>query len=190
MYKRILYVVICCFVLINVCGCNKNSKDNDKLAISSDTSLDEIKEIIQNNSKQIEELIAKNQELEKEISKLNEDKENLNKTITELQEQNKTNSSSLVVLQENDKTINSSIDTKYNELKSLINNNSSTKNNYTISKNQLLGTWKYGSNGKITFTDENLNVYGNWFEWDGMSFSYMYKDGKLYLSDDGVIMTK
>ena len=164
------YVLILLMICLLVCGCGENSSIDNK-------TLKELKNNIENNTKLIEELSTKNQELENKIVTLEEEKNTLNDEIKKLQE--------------SDTTIGSNIDSKYNELKNLINNKlSSSGNQYTITKNQLLGTWKYSDGGAITITDENLNIHGNWFEWKGMAFSYIYKDGKLYISDDGVVMTK
>lgn len=167
MKKHIFILFIFCLL---VCGCSKKETIDDK-------NLKEIKNNIENNSKLIEELTNKNQELENKIVALEEEKKTLNDEIKKLQE--------------SDSTISSTVDSKYRELKNLINNKpSSNSNQYTITKNQLLGTWKYSTNSEITITDENLKIHGNWFEWKGMAFSYIYKDGKLYISDDGYVMTK
>ena len=58
-----------------------------------------------------------------------------------------------------------SITDKYNELSKKI-GGGSLGNKYTITKEQLLGEWK------------------------DIAFSYIYKNGKLYLSDDGVVLQK
>ena len=168
--KIIFKILIVFFVFLIVCGCDSDSSIDTK-------ELNKLKESIENNNKLIEKLTEKNKELENKITTLEQEKETLNEEIKKLQE--------------NDTTINTNIDKNYNELKSLINSNPSlTSNQYTITKDQLLGTWKYGENSKITFTDNNLSIHGNWFEWDGMSFSYIYINGKLYISDDGVVATK
>lgn len=167
--KKCFYIL--CIILLFICGC---SKSNERI---NNNELKKLKEAIDNNSKLIEELTTKNQELENKVIALEEEKQSLNDEIKKLQE--------------SDKTINSNIDSKYNELKTLINNKiSTTSNQYTITKDQLLGTWKYSNNSSITFTDENLRIHGNWLEWKGMAFPYMYKEGKLYVSDDGYVMTK
>jgi len=166
--KKYISLLFIAFLLL--CGCGNEKVTNDK-------ELKELKESIESNSKLIEELTIKNKDLENKIVTLEEEKQLLNEEIKKLQE--------------SDKTITSNVDSKYNELKASINNKpSNTSNQYTITKGQLLGTWKYNDNSRITFTDENLKIYGNWFEWDGMSFSYIYKDGKLYVSDDGIVATK
>ena len=167
MKKYILILVIICLL---VCGCSKKENINDK-------TLKELKSSVENNTKLIQELTTKNEELENKVVVLEEEKKNLTDEIKKLQE--------------SDTTISSNIDSKYNELKTLINNKpSSSGNQYTITKQELLGTWKYSDNSKITITDENLKIHGNWFEWKGMAFSYIYKDSKLYISDDGYVMSK
>lgn len=163
--KKCILATIC----LLVCGCSQNEGIDNK-------SLSELKSIVENNTKLIAELTDKNQILENQIVTLEEEKKNLTDEVKKLQE--------------SDTTINSNVDSKYNELKKLINNNQSSTNQYTITKNQLLGTWKYSDNSKITITDENLKIHGNWFEWKGMAFAYIYKDGKLFISDDGYVMTK
>lgn len=167
MKKYILILLVICLL---VCGCSKKENIDDK-------TLKELKSSIESNTQLIQELTTKNQELENKVVALEEEKKNLTDEIKKLQE--------------SDTTISSNIDSKYNELKTLINNKtSSSGNQYTITKNELLGTWNYSDNSKITITDENLRVHGNWFEWKGMAFSYIYKDGKLFISDDGNVMTK
>lgn len=167
MKRYILILVIICLL---VCGCSKKENIDDK-------TLKELKSSIESNTKLIQELTTKNQELENKVAALEEEKKNLTDEVKKLQE--------------SDTSINSNIDSKYSELKTLINNKpSSSGNQYTITKQELLGTWKYSDNSKITITDENLKIHGNWFEWKGMAFSYIYKDGKLYISDDGYVMSK
>lgn len=98
------------------------------------------------------------------------------------------------MLEKSDESINDDINKKYQELKN--SNTNSTKvvstNNYTISKNQLVGNWKYLNNkNEISFTSNNVEVYGNWIIYNGyQAVYYMYKDGKLYITDDGVVMLK
>ena len=161
--------MIICFMFI-LCGCASNNESS----LNSDT-LNEIKKTVENNAKLIEELNTKNKELESKILMLEEQKTKLETSLTKLETKNT--------------AISTNLDTKYNELKTLI--NSKGTSNYTITKNQLLGTWKYGTSSQsITFTDENLVMHGNWFEWKGMAFYYIYKNGKLYISDDGYVLTK
>lgn len=167
MKKYISILVIICLI---VCGCSQKGNVDDK-------TLKELKSSIESNTKLIAELTIKNQALENKIVTLEKEKQSLTDEVKKLQE--------------SDTAISSNIDSKYNELKTLINNKvSSSGNQYTITKNELLGTWNYSDNSKITITDENLRVHGNWFEWKGMAFSYIYKDGKLFISDDGYVMTK
>ena len=51
--------------------------------------------------------------------------------------------------------------------------------------------WKrLNGNPEVTFTDENLVIHDNWFKWNEMSFSYIYINGKLFISDNGMILKK
>lgn len=167
-----------CFYLLYViglliCGCSNNNET------INNNELKKLKQAIDNNNELIQELSKKNKELENKIAILEEEKEGLNEEIK--------------TLQESDKTINSNIDSKYNELKTLINNKpTTTGNQYTITKEQLLGTWEnIGWNNSETFTNENTEIIGNWIIYKGnMTLHYMYKDGKLYVTDDGWIMKK
>lgn len=180
---------IVCLVLLSllVCGCDNKELSNNNI---SEDSLKQIKESIENNKKIIEELNNKNKELEEKISALENEKEELKKTISSLESKDK----------EVDKTITNkynevskSIIDKYNELVKKINssNSGSASSKYTITKDQLLGAWKdLNGNPEVTFTDENLIIHDNWFEWKGMAFPYLYKNGKLYISDDGVVLQK
>ena len=169
MKKYILILVIICLL---VCGCSQKGNVSDK-------TLKELKSSIENNTKLIAELTIKNQELENKIVTLEEEKQTLTDEVKKLQE--------------GDTAISSNIDSKYNELKTLINNKpSSNGNQYTITKSQLLGTWhNLGYDNTETFTNENTEVIGNWIIYKGnMTLYYMYKDGKLYVADNGWIMTK
>ena len=170
--KKILCLVV---LSLLVCGCDNKELSNNNIG---DETLKEIKESIESNKKIIEELNNKNKELESKIESLENEKEELKKTISSLESK--------------DKEVDKTITNKYNELVKKINSSSgSTSSKYTITKEQLLGTWNYvvGSSS-ITFTDENLLVHDNWIEWKGMAFPYLYKNGKLYISDDGVVLQK
>ena len=147
--------------------------------MSEDNSLSELKELIESNSTLIEELKNKNIELEGKISKLEEEKESLNKMLEELRD--------------NDTNISSTIDNKYGELKGIIDNKfASNSNNYTITEQELVGTWDVlGFDDSITFSENGVEVIDNWIVVDDEStFYYMYKDGKLYVTDNGWIFTK
>lgn len=160
-------------VMIVLSGCTK------EVALNDDNSLLEIKQMIENNSKIIQELQNKNLELEKKISKLDEEKKDLNNKLVELQN--------------SDNNISSTIDNRYNELKGIIDNKMvSSSNNYTITKQQLLGTWNIvGHDGSQTFYENNFEIVGNWIIFDdNNTLYYMYKDGKLYVADNGWIFTK
>lgn len=166
---------IVCLILLSllVCGCDSKGLNNNKL---TEETLKQIKENIDKNNKLIEELNAKNKELETKIVELSNEKEELKKNIS--------------TLQEKDKAIDKNIQDKYNELVKKI-NNSNSNSKYTITKEKLLGTWNYVQGNKsITFTNENLVIHDNWIEWKGLAFPYLYKNGKLYVSDDGVVLKK
>lgn len=179
--KNISFIFICCVLLFGVCSCTNDDTSSD----ISNNGLNELKLLIEENTLAINELKKKNEELESKLFTLEEDNKNLNDTITELE--NKISS-----LENSDKTINSSIDNKYSELKNMINNKMTATGNYTISKEQLLGTWNnIGGSGTVTFANDNTEVFDNWIIYKGnMSVYYMYKDGKLYITDDGMVMTK
>lgn len=90
-------IILCSIILFTLSGCSNNS-NND---------YSELKKLIEDNTKQIEKLSTKNAELEKKIETLESEKTKLSEEI--------------VALQNKDKTIDSSIDSKYSELKTLIN---------------------------------------------------------------------
>ena len=173
MKTKIIYCLFLGMILLVLSGCGNG------VALSEDNSLSELKELIESNSILIEELKNKNIELEGKISKLEEEKENLNKMVEELQN--------------NDTNISSIIDDKYGDLKEIIDNKFvSNSNNYTITKQELVGTWDaLGFDDSITFSENGLEIIDNWIVVDGEStFYYMYKDGKLYVTDNGWIFTK
>ena len=159
--------------MIVLSGCGKD------VALNDNNSLLEIKQMIENNSQTIQELQSRNLDLEEKISKLEEEKENLSSKIEDLQN--------------SDNNISSTIDNKYNELKGIIDNKMvSNSNNYTITKQQLVGTWNVvGNDGSQTFYENDVEIVGNWIIFDGNNtLYYMYKDGKLYVADNGWIFTK
>ena len=173
-------IIFC--ILFLFCGCSNQNVDFD----SYEKKLSDIMITIEKNNSLIEELKKKNEELESKILVLEDSNEKLNDTISEL-------NGKIVSLENSDKGITSSIDNKYGELKSMINNNNSSYSNYTISKSELLGTWNaIGSySASLSFTNDNVDVVDDWIIYKGsMAVNYMYKDGTLYLSDDGYIMTK
>jgi len=180
--KKHVMIIICTFVLLVVCGCQKESNTNTSIK-ENNVTLGKLLTKIENNSKLIEELSIKNEEL------TNQNKELLEKIKT-LEENKKTVDDSIEKLENENKAVKTKVDNNYNDLKNLINNKPSGNiNQYTITKNQLLGTWGYDNNS-LTFLDSNTEVIENWIIWKGMTIHYMYKDGKLYISDDGVIMSK
>lgn len=170
MKKYISILVIICLL---VCGCSQKGNVDDK-------TLKELKSSIESNTMLIQELTTKNQSLENKIVELEEEKQSLTDEVKKLQE--------------SDTTISSNMDSKYNELKTLINNKpSSSGNQYTITKQELLGTWQYvGYDTSITFTNDNVEMIGNnWFLYQGnRTIYYIFKNGKLYIADDGVMLTK
>lgn len=190
---------IICLVMLSllVCGCDNKELGSNNL---NRDSLKEIKESVESNKKIIEELNNKNKELESKIETLENEKEDLKKTISELKEKDKEVDKSILDkytevsknIKDKYSEVSKSIADKYNELsKKISSSNSGTGSKYTVTKEQLLGKWDYVvGNSSITFTDENLLVHDNWIEWKGMAFPYLYKNGKLYISDDGVVLQK
>ena len=169
------------FILFCMSGCSSDSTTNT----ISDNDLDELRTLIEKNNTAIEELKKKNEELESKIVLLEEENKNLNNTIIEIKD-------NVSDLEDSDKTIVSSIDNNYNELKRLINSKVTSTGSYTISKSDLIGTWKsVGSSSSLSFESDNVEVVGNWIIYKGyMAINYMYRDGRLYISDDGLVMTK
>ena len=174
MKKNNIFILI--IILLLTSGCNNNQTNNQSLK-NTDKELQELKELIKNNSNLIKELSDKNK--------------NLNETLVSIQEDNKTLKDTVLTLNDTDEKINANFNAKYNELQTLI-NNKNTSGSYTISKSELLGTWNIiGEHGTEVFTNENVEVIGNWIIYNGESpIYYMYRDNKLYLSDNGWIMTK
>ena len=134
--------------------------------------LDEFKVIVEGNNQKIESLTKDKKDLEDKVKKLQDTNNSLTSKISELESSNKS----------------------LNSIVSSLNSGSSNKttNQYTITKSQLIGSWKLiNSNmGPIVFTD-NCEVIGNWIIGDiqlgnsearPMAYSYIYKDNKLYLS--------
>ena len=190
MMKKIILGVTLILCLLISSGCESQEKDTPKKTSNNvsqkieDSNLDELKNIVADNIKKIEEL-------EKELKNKQQENEELKKEITNLQTQ-------LDEFNEKDTILNNSIDSKYNELKGLIGNNTATtttSSNYIISKSQLIGTWKnINYDETLIFTEENSQVLGNWIIYyynnREMAFSYIYKDGKLYISENGATFIK
>ena len=86
----------------------------------------------------------------------------------------------------NDKKV---LEEKVNQLQNV----SISNDQNIISKNQLIGTWK-SRKQSLVFTDSNCDVIGNWIIYYGQeedaSIFYMYKGGKLYITDGGAVLTK
>ena len=188
MKKNNIFILI--IILLLTSGCNNNQTNNQSLK-NTDKELQELKELIKNNSNLIKELSDKNKNLEEKITTLEEENKTLNETLVSIQEENKTLKDTVITLNDTDEKINANFNAKYNELQTLI-NNKNTSGSYTISKSELLGTWNIiGEHGTEVFTNENVEVIGNWIIYNGESpIYYMYRDNKLYLSDNGWIMTK
>ena len=190
MRKKFLLSVILLLCLFISSGCENKEKDSvktnskDVLEKIENCDLDELKTIVKDN-------IKKTEELEKELENSKKEKEELIQTITDLENQ-------LTELKNTTNNINNTIEAKYNELKGLIASsitNVSKTNNYTISKNQLIGTWKdLNSSSVLIFTNDNCQVLGNWVIYNynnsEMAFAYIYKDGKLYISEAGSTLIK
>lgn len=165
-------VVLSLLIIFILCGCSKKNNEAENKSLIDSSSLSEIKELINNNTKKIEELSKKNEELEQKIVKLEEEIENL-----------KTNS-----------------ETKHTELENLAKQKANyTSNNNAIGKGDLIGTWKnssynwtFNSDGTVYIGDNVRNYYldGNWIIVGESALYYEYKNGKLYTTDDGVVLSK
>lgn len=190
MKKKIILGIILVLCLLISSGCEKQKKDTSKKTneyVSQEienSDLDELKNIVANN-------IKKTEELEQELKNKQQENEELKKELDNLEEQ-------LNTFNDKNKTLTESIDNKYNELKGMIESTTTTattSSNYTISKSQLIGTWKnINYDETIIFTEENSQVLGNWivYNYNGeeMAFAYIYKDGKLYISEAGATLIK
>ena len=131
MMKKIILGVTLVLCLLISSGCESQEKDTPKKTSNNvsqkieDSNLDELKNIVADN-------IKKTEELEKELKNKQQENEELKKEITNLQTQ-------LDEFNEKDTILNNSIDSKYNELKGMIGNNTATtttSSNYIISKRQ------------------------------------------------------
>ena len=160
-----------------ITGCSKEEIKNElpkeeikeEIKTEEDSSLyDDLKSLIEENTKKISELEEKNQSLEKEIASL------------------KTSNSAL-------ETKNKDLETKYNNLKSVSVTPPVVTSKNTITKEQLIGTWTV-ADSNITFTNENSDVLGNWILYKHSDYTstiwYEYINGKLYITDDGQIYSK
>ncbi len=160
--KKILIMTFC-LLLITGCGSKNDNQQLDALK---------------------EEITSLKQKLEEQTNDTSIDE---NTNLDELKQTIEENNKKIESLSKDQKNLESKV-------KDLQNTTNSSKNStYTITKEQLLGTWSYGENS-ITFTDSNCEVIDNWIilhreGYDG-DFYYMYKDGKLYTTDDGLIFSK
>lgn len=183
--SRNFKVLIFILVLFLVCGCDNKTESLDS------KQLDELKELIEVNNEAIKKLSDKNTELENKVTLLEEENKKLKETVTNTDNK-------VISLEDSDKNINSTIKTNYDELKKLIDNKLSSSNtsSYTISKSELLGTWNYiDYDSPITFTNDNVDVFNNWIIFKNNSGNYrtlfyMYRNGQLYITDDGGILKK
>lgn len=194
MKKCFVLVLLFSVMLINLTGCGKKVEEK---VIEQNTESEKIEtnnnleKLIENNTKQIEETNKKNQELEEKIVALEEKAKALKEKITTLEKENK--------------SLKNTSKTRYDELKKLTNKSAPTtvtSNRNTISKSKLVGTWKnsnynwtFNSNGKMTnspgSTPLNYQIVGNWIVVNGSSaLYYEYINGKLYISDDGPVLSK
>lgn len=185
MKRRINLIIGCFFIILFVCGCSDKSQNlNSK-------ELNELKDLIKANNEAIKELSNKNTELENKIALLEDENKKLKESATNIEKK-------VTSLEDSDKNINSTVKSNYDELKKLINSKVSSSNtsSYTISKSQLLGTWNYiDYNSPITFTNDNVEVINNWIIFKNNSGNYrtlfyMYRNGQLYITDDGGILKK
>ena len=149
--NKIKFIVgIVLLLIVSGCSINKTASADDKI-------IKELQDKILNNSQLIEALSEKNQQLEIAVNELKKEKEDLNNTISSLKESN-------------DQLTNESKELK--KMFDTISNSSEQK--YTITKEQLLGTWNvtYGDelhNKTYTFTAQNTIVDGNWIIYDNFS---------------------
>lgn len=179
MKKKLILVFLVTFICLT--GCSKEKKE-DTTPDFTDMDIEELKEIVATNSEELKSLKETNEILSEKVNSLEAENKNLKEKITSLEETDK-----------NLKTTDSS---NYNELKKLI-TSSSSSNPYTITKKQLTAkTWYYEKGDEaITFKPESTEVIGNWIimkrnDNTTGTLYYMYKDGKLYTSDDGWMLTQ
>ena len=191
--KKILMISLC-LMLLTGCGATNNKElDSLREEVNSlkqqleangneptpnenteSTNLDDLKKLIDDNNKKIDDLSKEKKSLEDKVKKIQDTNDSLSKKVSDLESANK--------------SLKSTID-------SLSPSNSSSKSNqYTITKKQLIGTWEYSNGHGITFTDSNCDVIDNWIIYHQNSYDstvyYMYKNGKLYVTDDGQLYTK
>lgn len=189
MKKCFVLILLCGVMLISLTGCGKKAEEevieqttkSEKVETSNN-----LEKLIENNTKQIEEINKKNQELEEKIIALEETTKKLEEKITTLENTSKT---------------------RYDELKKLTNKSVSTtttivSNRNTINQSQLIGTWKnskynwtFNNNGTVTLESNgaprNYQIVGNWIIVDSSeAVYYEYIDGKLYISDNGPVLSK
>lgn len=196
MKKCFVFILLCGVMLISLTGCGKKTEEkiieqttkNEQVETSNN-----LEKLIENNTKQIEKINKKNQELEEKVVALEETTKTLEEKITSLEKENK--------------TLKNTSKTRYDELKKLTNKSVSTtttivSNRNTINQSQLIGTWKnsrynwtFNNNGTVALESNgspvNYQIVGNWIIINGSeAVYYEYIDGKLYISDNGPVLSK
>ncbi len=177
MKKKILLWFFLTFICLT--GCGKKEQTNSPTDFQ-DMDLEELREIVASNRDELNQLKKQNETLSTKIDSLETENKNLKEKIASLEKA--------------DQDLKSSDSSHYTELKKLI-SSSGSSNLYTITKKQLTAKPWYYENGDaaITFQSGNTEVIGNWIimkrdnNTTGTLY-YMYKDGKLYASDDGWIL--
>ncbi len=183
-------------MFISLTGCGKKTEEK---IVEQNTKSEKVEtnnnleKLIENNTQQMEKINKKNQELEEKIVALEEKTKSLEEKIATLEKENN--------------SLKNTSKTRYDELKELANKNAPTTtpvipNRNTISQSQLVGTWK-NSNYNWTFNNDgtmtsnpggtplSYQIVGNWIIANGNNaLYYEYINGKLYISDDGPVLSK
>lgn len=195
MKKCFVLVLLFVVMLISLTGCGKKEEkriiEQTTKSEKTETS-NNLEKLIENNTKQIEKINKKNQELEEKIVVLEETTKTLEEKITTLEKENK--------------SLKNTSKARYDELKKLTNKSVSTtnivSNRNTINQSQLIGTWKnsrynwtFNNNGTLTLESNgspvNYQIVGNWIIVnDSEAIYYEYINGKLYISDNGPVLSK
>lgn len=191
--KKVL-IMLLCLMLITGCGAKNNDKELEALKeevnslkqkIDEQTTDTPIDENIENAS--LDELKQMLEENKKEIESLSKDKKTLEEKVKQLQDSNSSLDKKVTSLESSNKSLKSTI----NSLST--SSSSKTTNQYTITKKQLIGTWTVDGHN-LVFSNSNCDVIGNWIIYHQNGYDstlyYMYKDGKLYITDDGVVYSK
>jgi len=145
--KKVISLALIILLLFGVLGCEK--KENTTVENGDDLALQEIKEIINNNSKRIENLTNENSKLKEQLSLLSEENKTLKETVQGLNSDNKYNE------------LNKKIDNKYNELNSKIIDNTERISTASKPVNTLAGTTWSGKVNYISYIGGNSST-GNY----------------------------